>query len=108
MAKGFEGVICIRDCVRYGTCKAACVILPRGHSVSVVMRHRWLVFVVASTPGLVCRGPGHCHLQLSLAMVVGTSMIFEIIVEWKGMWRADLSILDMFLKMLTMGTDFED
>lgn len=66
------------------------------------------MLVVAYTPGLVCRGPGHCHLQLSLAMVVGTSMIFEIIAEWKGIWRAGLSIPDMFLKMPTMGMDFED
>lgn len=94
--------------MRCGTCKAVCVILPGGHSVPAVMRQGWLVFNVASTPGLVCRGPGHWHLQLSLTVVVGTSMIFEIVAEWKGLWRADLSILDMFLKMPTMGTDFED
>lgn len=84
------------------------MILPVGHSVSAVMRHEWLVFIVASIPGLVCRGPGHWHLQLSLAVVVGTSMIFKIVAEWKSMWRADLSILVMFLKMPTPGTGFED
>lgn len=53
MAKRSEGVICLMDRVDVG--HAGYVILHQD-TLSQLLRHEWLVFIVASTPALVCRG----------------------------------------------------